>query len=149
MCIASYLSFRLKLLNCDGEVYEMLSIGSVGNIVGSPRGTYLRDAKPILRPLSDLTKEITHNRKKFVPIDVLDELLEPNCLHHIDYFLLGNIPNKRRPRAVFFSTHEMSDYLSKLFEWHFDVFGLIGKEWAIDKNKLKAEKKKVKDNYGN
>ena len=77
--------------------------------------TFLNDEfKPILRPLSDLTKEIEVNGEKFVPIDRLEDFID---------FELG---------------YERVDYwkIQKMFEWHFDVFGLIKKGLAIDFNTL-------------
>jgi hypothetical protein len=76
--------------------------------------------------LSDLTKEIEHNGEKFVPIEFLSQYpslkLEDECksimsdnrwLNHCSYFLV-----------------------SYLFEWHFDVFGLIEDGLAIDLNTI-------------
>lgn len=40
--------------------------------------------KPILRPMSDLTKEITYNSEKFVPLKKLHELIETNYFHSDD-----------------------------------------------------------------
>lgn len=62
--------------------------------------------KPILRPLSDLTKEIEHNGKKFIPIQITRNYTDENV------------------------SYKLCD---KLFEWHFDVFGLIDQGLAIPK----------------
>lgn len=75
----------------------------------------IEDFKPILRPLSDLTKEIEVNAEKFVPIIQTDiDIPFTSDL----YFLVayGDV--------------------QKLLEWHFDVFGLIEKGLAIDINTL-------------
>lgn|SRR3990167_1122314 len=45
----------------------------------------IEDVYPILRPLSDLTKEIEHNGEKFVPLKKLHELLETNFFCEIKY----------------------------------------------------------------
>jgi hypothetical protein len=73
------------------------------------------DYKPILRPLSDLTKEIEVNGKKFIPIQETDIDI-PFTSNY--YFLVayGDV--------------------EKLLQFHFDVFGLIEKELAIDINSL-------------
>lgn len=67
--------------------------------------------KPILRPLSDLTKEIDVNGEKFIPIDYFvgddSDLVYSACLIHNDFSYLPY------------------NLVEKLFEWHFDVFGLI------------------------
>lgn len=77
------------------------------------------DIKPILRPLSDLTKEIEVNGEKFVPCEKLG--------YESGYKYLLKKPLKYN--MVF------QDGL-KLFEWHFDVFGLIPEGLAIDINTL-------------
>lgn len=74
--------------------------------------------KPILRPISDLTKEIEVNGEKFVPI----EKLKQNYIGET----IGLNPATWSYRSI-----------QKLFEWHFDVFGLIERGDAIDINTLK------------
>ena len=72
------------------------------------------DYFPILRPLSDLPKEIEVNGEKLVTLDYFACFLEFEYgINSIDY-----------------------KYAQKLFEWHFDVFGLIDKGLAIDINTL-------------
>lgn len=89
---------------------------------------YTTNYKPILRPLSDLTKEIEHNGEKFVPIERIDknnnlEILK--CLHDQDF----DFPNDT----------DLFPYwvVCSFIEYHFDVFGLIDKGLAIDINTLK------------
>lgn len=80
--------------------------------------------KPILRPLSDLTKEIEINGKKFVPIEKLgyNHIIPPRTSMVSDL--------QKRPKLFPYWL------LEQLFEWHFDVFGLIKKGLAIDTNTL-------------
>lgn len=80
--------------------------------------------KPILRPLSDLTKEIVHNGEKFVPIDYfiyktsVEDFTEfPEQKHNLIHGL------------------KYAD-VQLLLEWHFDIFGLIEKGLSIDINAL-------------
>jgi hypothetical protein len=89
------------------------------------------DFVPILRPLSDLEKEIEVNGEKFVPIEFFGEhytdhlvkFEKPDCIVLEDSYLLSqNVLGA--PFAI----------IEKLFEWHFDVFGLIEKGLAIDIN---------------
>ena len=82
-----------------------------------------------LRPLSDLTKEIEHNREKFVPIDELNNIGDAECDRYNDYFNEENISDVNwllEPFIIF----------QKLIEWHFDITNLISKGEAIDVNTL-------------
>jgi hypothetical protein len=80
------------------------------------------EIKPILRPLSDLTKSIEHNGEKFVPQDILNHL-------DLEWVITSdNLVMKMNYEDVL-----------KLLEWHFDIFGLIEKGLAIDINTLKNE----------
>lgn len=93
---------------------------------------------PILHPLSDLTKEIKHNGERFVPIkDItlnIDEYRDdpekeyPNSEGY--FFRLNN---------VWYKIDQLSYWrIQQLFEWHFDVFGLIDEDLAIDINTLES-----------
>lgn len=83
--------------------------------------------KLILRPISDLTKEIEHNGEKFVPIEKVDkggnmELLE--CLNDDEFEF---------PKDLDLFPYWM---IVSLLEWHFDIYGLIENGLAIDINTL-------------
>ena len=90
------------------------------------------EIKPILHPLSDLTKPIKveeyNDGKEFVPIEELSDnmLFIDNGLHIEDYFLTSE-------NAGIFDSYRI---IQALFQWHFDVFGLIEKKLAIDINIL-------------
>lgn len=77
-----------------------------------------KKAKPILRPLSDLTKEIEHNGEKFVP------MVEYSSLR------FEEISNYKGGQNVL-NFIQVREY-KLLLEMHFDVFGLIDKGLAID-----------------
>ena len=85
-----------------------------------------RQARPILRPMSDLTKEITHKGEKFVPLDVLN-----NRGHFIEFDAAGLLYTVGGCMD--------SDWLmvfDKFHEWMFDYRGLISVGLAIDVNTL-------------
>jgi hypothetical protein len=114
--LAAYLPYGLKvkhegnitmLMTCERKKGDFLAIESVIDGYG----------KPILRPLSDLTKEITHNGQTFVPKSVIDMAFPAERM--------GLNPATWSHRVI-----------TKLIEWHFDVFGLIEKGLAIDINSL-------------
>ena len=77
--------------------------------------------KPILRPLSDLAKEIEHNGETFIPIERIG-IYNPN---NVDY-LIDQILSE----FVEFSVMET------LVRWHFDVICLIPRGEAVDVNTL-------------
>ena len=86
--------------------------------------------KPILRPLSDLTKEIEHNGEKFVPIEWLEDKYYTLDLHKQCKRLL----EEDGENWIYQSDYMLVEHL---FEWHFDAFGLIKQGLAIDLNTLK------------
>ena len=85
--------------------------------------------KPILHPLTDLTKEIEHNGEKFVPIqDMLECAFAPMSMSAIE-------ANKDYFNDIYSSN--FGDVL-QLIEWHFDIAGLIENGEAVDVNTLEV-----------
>ena len=91
---------------------------------------YLYDIKPILRPLSDLTKEIEHNGERFVPMHIFFQE-NGGGYEKYEYFETHELFTYTQLKSLYFTDAQ------KLFEWHFDVFGLIDEGLATDINKLK------------
>lgn len=86
----------------------------------------IRFGKPILRPMSDLTEEITHRGEKFVPLDVFNDRG-----HFIEFDVAGLLYTVGGCMD--------SDWLmvfDKFHEWMFDYRGLISAGLAIDVNTL-------------
>ena len=140
--LAPYLPYGLKGCRVDGgrQIFELTRVGKGNIYIWSPIefGDSIQDScnlkyiKPLLRPLSDLTKPITvegyNDGKEFVPMDELYKLSDyTEYLDRIqeDAYEM-NIP-VRWPYAV----------VELLFQWHFDVFGLIDDELAVDINTIK------------
>jgi hypothetical protein len=96
--------------------------------------------KPILRPLSYLTKEIEVNGEKFVPSERIDtHFLQINGFQSKIKYCKSEIGNIDLLEIKGISCGILSvDYwiIQQLFEWHFDVFGLIKQGLAIDINTL-------------
>lgn len=83
--------------------------------------------KPILRPLSDLTKDIEVNGEKFVPIESLYYLKPFECSYlEMQEHIIG-LDIEETPYWL----------VQKLYEWHFDLHSLIEKNLAIDINNIK------------
>tara|TARA_R110000822_G_scaffold185428_1_gene324573 strand:- start:75 stop:497 length:423 start_codon:yes stop_codon:yes gene_type:complete len=133
--LAPYLPYGLKIkTNNQIRVMSVAVLttteNSISNII------YGVGHKPILRPLSDLTKEINIDGDYFIPIYLLK---------NIRYEFESDLSFGFDPQSDGYTCHCSSQYLefseyyeinSKLFEWHFDVFGLIEKGLAIDINTI-------------
>jgi hypothetical protein len=137
--LAPYLPYQLKFLY-HGNIYKMRWINRFGDIDYDSQNDFI-DAFPpnifnkeldlvklILRPLSDLTREIEVNGDKFVPIERLFEV-ESSMDRHFNYL---EIEQQSKIGMKYISY----GIVQKLFEWHFDVFGLIENDLAIDINTL-------------
>ena len=79
--------------------------------------------KPILRPLKDLAK----------PEFEMDEISK-GAIMFLDE--TANLPHNSRKSHI--GSIQYVDML-KIFEWHFDIFGLIPQNLAIDINTLKKQ----------
>jgi len=127
--LAPYLPYGLKILRPDNKtILEM--VGLIGSSIvfheesGDTYGFIGKHNKPILHPLSDLTKEIEVNGERFVPKARLDQ----SCL------------------TLFYPTERLTEIhgimsapyviIINLHKWHFDVFGLIEQGLAVDINTL-------------
>ena len=99
-----------------------------------------KEVKPILHPLSDLTKEIEVNGEKITPLLKLARKLFDNepesfdsmssCILWVDEMIINQV---QKPKGYDNILHWA---FQDLIKWHFDVFGLIGKGLAIDINTL-------------
>ena len=77
------------------------------------------NAKPILRPLSDLSKDMLSKYYKHLMADDLDKIIED---------------------TIAWPLNQSYTFTQKLLEWHFDIFWLIEKNLAIDINTIKCTK---------
>jgi hypothetical protein len=92
--------------------------------------------KPVLRPLSQLNIEIEHNGEKFVPINKLVEIYnssaEDTDLCRIDFHNIGGFTLYGLVTDTSFEVSMPLYIYDKVFEWNFDVFGLIEQELAVE-----------------
>tara|TARA_B100001146_G_C16196757_1_gene442106 strand:- start:3384 stop:3794 length:411 start_codon:yes stop_codon:yes gene_type:complete len=128
--LAPYLPYGLKCKSTtilfgheDNGIYEMGLI--------SMRGVLKGTGIPILRPLSDLTKDIGEWGEFITTIDLIrNEFIKIDGSHrNFDYPLTLD----GKTCGILSLPYWV---IQKLFEWHFDVFGLIEKGLAIDINTL-------------
>lgn len=131
--LAPYLPYGLKgIIKNKTVLLQNLNKYSLETIPSIHGYTYcsFEHFKPILRPLSDLTKEIEIDGKKIVP-RYTGILCKYEIIMNPDFSFFDGIG----------SNNEIDDMpyrvIQKLLEWHFDIFGLIEKGLAIDINTLK------------
>jgi hypothetical protein len=102
------------------------------------------DYSLVLHPLSDLTKNIEVDGEKFSPLIYLTNKLyqrepesfdsKPSCILWVDDHL-QTLKNKKGYDNLLYWIYQ------DLVKWHFDLFGLIESELAIDINTLDNENK--------
>lgn len=130
--LAHYLPYELKGIettdNTTISLEEYIDYSCQVQEVDLTRITY-EFFKPILRQLSDLTKEIEVNGERFVP---MVKIGLQDSVHHYSTFI------KNQYGYEYDVTKLGYNKVSLLLEWHFDVFGLIDKGLAIDINTITA-----------
>lgn len=125
--LCAYLPHDLKIMfEGDDNVHSLVGVDITdrGAHVISPYNDYgharIEDCMPVLRPLSDLTKPITHNGETFVPIERLKSLED---------YVFGD--------DAFLSLYWMNmpyEMCEMMLSWHFDIWGLLDAGLAIDLN---------------
>ncbi len=129
---------KMLCFNCEGDYY-----------LDEEENNF--SAKPILRNLSDLTKEIEHNGERFVPIIVLYNLYNfkvsiCDSIEYLEEFKIEEdsqnliLFDKKDDNQHFSFEKEISGnaywVVRRLLEWHFDIFSLIENGLAVDINTL-------------
>ena len=154
--ICGYFPYGLKILDFESEViypflgYEIDTTLTKILLYDEETDWWdLSNFKPILRPLSDLYKPITHNGERIIPNVELAEIAEPgyNWLADIDYaFEDGGLMFLYRKNIGFRmwlnradimyvnNQYQLFDYLHEL---KIDYRGLIDAGLAVDCNTLK------------
>lgn len=144
--LAPYLPYGLKIAHFDNQFINGFNIHTLIGLTENLRykeedlltikritfwfekgfglNNIAHNIKPIIRPLSDLTKEIEHDGEKFVPVEKLRWVTDTSKTYN------WNVIDQS---AVKYLNYEV---VQKLLEWHFDVEGLIEKGLAVDVNTL-------------
>lgn len=95
------------------------------------------DYKPILRPMSDIGKEISeqgyNNGEPFIPAEVIRSFFKLDC---DDYNDVGCDKDFIIPGTPYLAYHQLSFIVELLNQWHFDHKGLIRDGLAIDINTI-------------
>ena len=123
--LAPYLPYDLKGIFLNSIITLSVNYFSKGTERGYDISAFLsNNIKPILFPLSSLTKEITINGETFVPIDFINK----NIRKVVDiYLVVGeiNIDIETDNYSQIINLIDGYEIMQKLIEWKFDVFRLI------------------------
>jgi hypothetical protein len=144
--LAPYLPYRLKFYAGKIEdallIYPMLGLNehynkiiSIKTFSNGEDTTYgfqempieQYHLKPILRPMSELIKEIEHNGEKIIPCDYWDK--EVNRIKYQDEL-------RNMAKHSYCDGYLPYFIMEKLFEWNFDVFNLIDSDLAVNYNEI-------------
>ena len=119
--LAPYLPHELKFFppSMGIRIIRQLSVRKIIDAFGAD--WLIESVKPVLRPLSDLTKEINHRGDVFVPVD---------------YFLGDDVDIILNAVQINDLSWIPYNLIKKLYSWHFDISGLIPAGLAIDVNTL-------------
>lgn len=139
--LAPYFNCNAQYKNTLSNTLHYLTVYAYANYTKLFReGKY----KPILRPLSDLTKEIEVNGERFIPLQVFKKINKTISFYQPlskDMDLQIDIETENYSQSI--DLFEGYLVTQKLFEWHFDVFNLIEKGLAVDINEINKEEVKL------
>ena len=134
--LSAYLPYRLKVIsNVNNHLYEVIGITKDEICIDdSTQGWFSYNLfKPVLRPMSYLTKEIEHNGEKFVPFDRLEKdfgvKLDEDGDLLIDYYNIGECDSPWTGFGI----------IQRLLSYHFDIWELISSGLAVDINQVKGD----------
>jgi hypothetical protein len=152
--LSGYLPYGLKIEHPtlkigSRTISELKNLGQTNIEISHRMFVQISDCKPILHPLSDLTKEIEVNGEKFVPL-VKMAIRYANSTGYNDKIGMYNgkcyCYSKSSELEFRFDGHDFLlkgqrvqqqfKLFEKLYEWHFDIHGLIDNNLAIDINTL-------------
>lgn len=121
----------------DEFYQEEMDIATMASLFNDSR------KKLILRPLSDLTKKITHNGREFTPLaDILISIPDADFrFRNFNDVVIKCWNDSSENEAMEFYLPPIigmneHDHIKKLHKWHFDTEGLIKAGLAIDINTI-------------
>lgn len=140
--LAPYLPYGLKFAKGENKYMEFQMYMANDNYIFSTNDyRYLYDeVKPILHPLSDLTKEIEHNGRRVILTREINKRLYEIDKQDFGFRYLGLI---KHTHAFEFDGAKMGIkalpywVVNELISHHFDIYGLIDNGLAIDINTIK------------
>ncbi len=125
--LAPYLPYGLKIFVCENEC-EMTIEDEMDSETICLRDVIENNHKPMLRPLSDLDKEIKAGNQKICPIDYLEEKYYTLDLHKQCELIMDD------SRWINQCEYLLIQYL---LEWHFDIYDLLEDDLAVKIEEIK------------
>lgn len=138
--LAAYLPYGLKVKTDSLGIFKVngsrkIPSGKISILTNDTHIGFLQEIQLVLRPLSDLSKEIEHNGQKFVPIEILKEIFNCNIEDFdIDEKLNLNVFNRFEYFNIAFT--DILEMIEKLHSWLFDTQGLIEAGLAVNYNEI-------------
>ena len=131
-------TYKRKKKGCSGDLISWKGNNNIQDL----------ELKLLLRPLSDLNKEIEFNGEKFLPIEVIKK----GYLHPVEWGInhigKGIKHNGKMIHLIVMDGEILEEcplfIYYKLIKWHFDIFNLIENNLAININTLTKWQKKPK-----
>ena len=122
--LAKRLPYRLKVLHYGKEKKMTTGTGSSNNwvslrtILNMNTDERSENCKILLRPLSSLTKEITHEGETFVPMQRLEGILFNRDAESFG----GYLSDENRLNILLGMADDLPHWIAeKLLEWHFAI----------------------------
>jgi hypothetical protein len=163
--LVGYLPYGLKVLvDISGfpksHWLRQISTTAIEPLIGCKKGKFYiggdkididsyYDFKPLLRPLSDITKEIEHNGKTIYLLVLLAErngikLDSFSCISNGQYITFEYTSQATRfvrtqnKILIYLDCSQNPQYVNDfLLKWHFDIYGLIEAGLAVNLNDIK------------
>jgi len=132
-----YVGIEIAKVNGHYFIGEDIYLTYEGGSTGKKLGT---ECKLILLGLEMLTKTIVHHGVEIIPIHELEKKFTHFDFQFTDYFgiLLKIKPSVNLPNQ-YFMVEDVNLINKMLYEWHFDIFGLLKAGKAIDKSTLNSK----------
>ena len=133
--LSPYLPYGLKikyLLTDSIQIEQVIGLG-IDFVLTTEDDYSLESIKPILRPLSDLDNEVfieSVSDFEFIPCEVFEDHISGWCDAYNEWW------NLQYPNFLQMMDSCPYEVMQQLLEWHFDVFGLIDQNLAIDINTI-------------
>jgi len=113
---------NLRTVTIEHQTYDQKTVG-INHVLCN--GLFFKRHTLVLRPISDLVKEIEHNGEKFVPIEMFeigDDAKDFLEFDHGNIKLIRSLESLAKHAIVNDVNYLPFGVVQKLYEWHFKIF---------------------------